>query len=126
MDFVNKQYRRSGVKKTVVFGSFYHFPDILYTACHSAQSIERYFERVSDGDRPNPDALLSSLQREEAATRRGRLKVFLGMSPGVGKTFEMLRAARRRKAEGGDVVGRDPGGGGDVAVVDKPRRVQVD
>ena len=33
------------------------------------------------------------------------------MSPGVGKTYEMLRAARRRKAEGGDVVvgrGRDP------------------
>jgi len=35
---------------------------------------------------------------------RGRLKVFLGMSPGVGKTYEMLRAARRRKAEGEDVV----------------------
>src|SRR5262249_28292916 len=35
---------------------------------------------------------------------RGRLKVFLGMSPGVGKTFEMLREARRRKAEGLDVV----------------------
>jgi two-component system sensor histidine kinase KdpD len=49
--------------------------------------------------RPDPDALL-------AATRpgRGRLKVFLGMSPGVGKTYEMLRAARRRKAEGGDVL----------------------
>jgi two-component system sensor histidine kinase KdpD len=49
--------------------------------------------------RPDPDALL-------AATRpgRGRLKVFLGMSPGVGKTYEMLRAARRRKAEGADVV----------------------
>jgi two-component system sensor histidine kinase KdpD len=49
--------------------------------------------------RPDPDALL-------AATHpgRGRLKVFLGMSPGVGKTYEMLRAARRRKAEGGDVV----------------------
>ena len=49
--------------------------------------------------RPDPDALL-------AATRagRGRLKVFLGMSPGVGKTYEMLRAARRRKAEGQDVV----------------------
>lgn len=30
--------------------------------------------------------------------------MFLGMSPGVGKTYEMLRAARRRKAEGGDVV----------------------
>ncbi|WP_370627343.1 DUF4118 domain-containing protein [Brevundimonas sp. PAMC22021] len=36
--------------------------------------------------------------------KRGRLKVFLGMSPGVGKTYEMLRAARRRRAEGGDVV----------------------
>ncbi|HMO43848.1 MAG TPA: sensor histidine kinase KdpD, partial [Phenylobacterium sp.] len=49
--------------------------------------------------RPDPDALL-------AATRagRGRLKVFLGRSPGVGKTYEMLRAARRRKAEGQDVV----------------------
>lgn len=49
--------------------------------------------------RPDPDALL-------AASRpgQGRLKVFLGMSPGVGKTYEMLRAARRRKAEGGDVV----------------------
>ena len=39
-----------------------------------------------------------------ASRKRGRLKVFLGMSPGVGKTYEMLRAARRRKAEGGDVV----------------------
>jgi two-component system sensor histidine kinase KdpD len=49
--------------------------------------------------RPDPDALLAATQ-----SGRGRLKVFLGMSPGVGKTFEMLRAARRRKAEGGDVV----------------------
>jgi two-component system sensor histidine kinase KdpD len=39
-----------------------------------------------------------------APRKRGRLKVFLGMSPGVGKTYEMLRAARRRKAEGDDVV----------------------
>lgn len=49
--------------------------------------------------RPDPDALLAATRRG-----RGRLKVFLGMSPGVGKTYEMLRAARRRKAEGGDVV----------------------
>jgi two-component system sensor histidine kinase KdpD len=44
--------------------------------------------------------------KPEAASRRkrGRLKVFLGMSPGVGKTYEMLRAARRFKAEGGEVV----------------------
>lgn len=50
--------------------------------------------------RPDPDALLAAV----AQPGRGRLKVFLGMSPGVGKTYEMLRAARRRKAEGGDVV----------------------
>jgi len=50
--------------------------------------------------RPDPDALLAATSRPG----RGRLKVFLGMSPGVGKTYEMLRAARRRKAEGGDVV----------------------
>ncbi len=57
-----------------------------------------------DGDRPNPDALLSSLQREEAAQQRGRLKVFLGMSPGVGKTYAMLEAARRELAAGRDLV----------------------
>jgi two-component system sensor histidine kinase KdpD len=50
--------------------------------------------------RPDPDALLAATARPG----RGRLKVFLGMSPGVGKTYERLRAARRRKAEGGDVV----------------------
>jgi two-component system sensor histidine kinase KdpD len=50
--------------------------------------------------RPDPDALLAAT----ANPGRGRLKVFLGMAPGVGKTYEMLRAARRRKAEGGDVV----------------------
>jgi two-component system sensor histidine kinase KdpD len=49
--------------------------------------------------RPDPDALLAA-----ARQGRGRLKVFLGMSPGVGKTFEMLKAARRRKAAGDDVV----------------------
>ncbi|RSB43769.1 MULTISPECIES: sensor histidine kinase KdpD [Brevundimonas] len=43
-------------------------------------------------------------QTPAAPRKRGRLKVFLGMSPGVGKTYEMLRAARRRKAEGEDVV----------------------
>ena len=50
--------------------------------------------------RPDPDALLAATARPG----RGRLKVFLGMAPGVGKTYEMLRAARKRKAEGGDVV----------------------
>ncbi|ASD25439.1 sensor histidine kinase [Brevundimonas diminuta] len=48
--------------------------------------------------------IFSTDQAPAAPRKRGRLKVFLGMSPGVGKTYEMLRAARRRKAEGEDVV----------------------
>jgi two-component system sensor histidine kinase KdpD len=59
---------------------------------------------VSDHSRPNPDALLASLQREEAARRRGRLKVFLGMCPGVGKTFAMLEAGQRELRAGRRVV----------------------
>lgn len=50
--------------------------------------------------RPDPDALLATAGR----SGRGRLKVFLGMAPGVGKTFEMLSAAARFKAGGGDVL----------------------
>jgi two-component system sensor histidine kinase KdpD len=59
---------------------------------------------VTELGRPNPDALLSSLQREETAKKRGKLKVFLGMCPGVGKTYAMLEAARRELAAGRDVV----------------------
>src|SRR5438477_11416006 len=54
--------------------------------------------------RPNPDALLAALQRDESKQRRGRLKVFVGMCPGVGKTYAMLEAARREHAAGRDVV----------------------
>ena len=54
--------------------------------------------------RPDPDALLASLKQEEARARRGRLKVFLGMCPGVGKTYAMLRAAQQERAGGVDVV----------------------
>jgi two-component system sensor histidine kinase KdpD len=50
--------------------------------------------------RPDPDALLAEAKK----AGRGRLKVFLGMAPGVGKTYEMLAQAARRKAEGRDVV----------------------
>ena len=50
--------------------------------------------------RPDPDALLAEARK----AGRGRLKVFLGMSPGVGKTYEMLSQAARRQAEGRDVV----------------------
>ena len=54
--------------------------------------------------RPDPDDLLRRVQDEESRARRGRLKVFLGAAPGVGKTFTMLEAARAQRAEGLDVV----------------------
>ncbi len=59
---------------------------------------------MADEIRPNPDALLNSIQREEAARKRGRLKVFLGMCPGVGKTFAMLEAALREFSAKRDVI----------------------
>src|SRR5271156_4642417 len=51
-------------------------------------------------NRPDPDALLAEAKRQG----RGRLRVYLGMAPGVGKTYEMLTAGKRRKSEGLDVV----------------------
>lgn len=57
-----------------------------------------------ESDRSNPDALLAAIQSESAQKRRGRLKVFLGMCPGVGKTYAMLEAAQRELKSGRDVV----------------------
>ena len=59
---------------------------------------------MSPDERPNPDALLAQLQRDEMAGKAGRLFIFLGMCPGVGKTYAMLQTARQRKAEGVDVL----------------------
>ncbi|WP_428533779.1 ATP-binding protein [Rhodopila sp.] len=55
----------------------------------------------ANGDRrPSPEALL----REAEKSQRGRLKIFLGAAPGVGKTYEMLSAAQRRRRDNADVV----------------------
>jgi two-component system sensor histidine kinase KdpD len=54
--------------------------------------------------KPDPDALLAALTRDDARSRRGRLKVFLGMCPGVGKTYAMLRAAQEARADKTDVL----------------------
>jgi len=59
---------------------------------------------MTEPSRPNPDALLAEIQREEQSAKRGQLKIFFGMSPGVGKTYAMLEAARVQKAEGVDVM----------------------
>ncbi|HLZ66448.1 MAG TPA: sensor histidine kinase KdpD [Aliidongia sp.] len=50
--------------------------------------------------RPDPEALLAAAAKEG----RGRLKIFLGAAPGVGKTYEMLKTAQKRRQEGIDVV----------------------
>lgn len=52
--------------------------------------------------RPDPDKLLKRVQAEESA--KGKLKLFFGANPGVGKTYAMLEAARQRQKEGVDVV----------------------
>ncbi len=57
-------------------------------------------ERRDVDARPSPDALLENAEREA----RGRLKIFLGAAPGVGKTYEMLVSGRARKSEGIDVI----------------------
>ena len=54
--------------------------------------------------RPNPDALLASLQQEAARAKRGRLKIFFGMCPGVGKTYAMLEAAHQELHDGQQIV----------------------
>lgn len=52
--------------------------------------------------RPSPDALLAAARREEK--RVGKLKIFVGAAPGVGKTYEMLQQARARLKDGYDVI----------------------
>src|SRR5476649_2827929 len=69
---------------------------------------------MTDTDhRPSPDALL----KEAGQAGRGRLKIFLGAAPGVGKTYEMLVEARRRKLDGVDAV---------IGVVETHGRVETD
>jgi len=53
--------------------------------------------------RPDPDVLLARVQSEERTKNRGKLKILLGYIAGVGKTYEMLRAAHLRRSEGIDV-----------------------
>src|SRR5512145_1343712 len=54
--------------------------------------------------RPDPDALLRRIQAEGDRAGRGRLEIWLGFAPGVGKTFAMLENARELHSAGGDVV----------------------
>ena len=55
-----------------------------------------------DPARPSPEALLEAAKREES--RVGKLRIFVGAAPGVGKTYAMLETARARERDGYDIV----------------------
>src|SRR5437868_5288521 len=65
--------------------------------------------------RPSPDALLEAARRESGQT--GRLKIFVGAAPGVGKTYDMLLSAHAKAKAGADVV---------VGVVETPGRAETE
>lgn len=70
-------------------------------------------ERPDPDHRPSPEALL----RQAGQESRGRLKVFLGAAPGVGKTYAMLQTAQAKHCEGVDVV---------VGVVETHGRIETE
>src|SRR6201993_68217 len=59
-------------------------------------------EHRDSDQRPSPEALLEAARRAES--RVGKLRIFVGAAPGVGKTYEMLTQAQARKRDGYDVV----------------------
>jgi two-component system, OmpR family, sensor histidine kinase KdpD len=58
----------------------------------------------NDLARPDPDALLDFLKKEEEKEKKGKLKIFLGMCAGVGKTYDMLKDAQAALSKGIDLV----------------------
>jgi two-component system sensor histidine kinase KdpD len=70
-------------------------------------------DRSASEGRPSPDALLKQAQQDT----RGRLKIFLGAAPGVGKTYEMLVQGRQRRLDGVNTV---------IAVVETHGRVETE
>ncbi|MDQ2994181.1 MAG: DUF4118 domain-containing protein [Pseudomonadota bacterium] len=67
--------------------------------------------------RPNPDELLQRIQEEKRLETRGKLKIYFGAAPGVGKTYNMLHDALQEQADGLDVV---------VGVVESHNRKEID
>lgn len=68
-------------------------------------------------ERPNPEKLLKRAQEEERQAQRGRLKIYLGAAPGVGKTHTMLQDAIEKHEQGLDVV---------VGVAETHGRVEIE
>ena len=59
--------------------------------------------RIEDG-RPSAEEMLDRVRREAGAGARGRHRIYLGIAPGVGKTFTALEELHRRKQRGTDAV----------------------
>ncbi|MGK5090774.1 sensor histidine kinase KdpD [Deltaproteobacteria bacterium TL4] len=72
---------------------------------------------AEEENRPDPDLLLAALKKEEVRQHRGKLKIFFGMSAGVGKTYTMLQDAQEKQKEGMDVL---------VGVVETHNRVETE
>ncbi|KTD01024.1 DUF4118 domain-containing protein [Fluoribacter gormanii] len=67
--------------------------------------------------RPDPNALLQQVIEEEQQKQRGKLKIYLGAAPGVGKTYSMLHEAMGEQAKGLDVV---------VGIVESHGRIEIE
>ncbi|HEY5628153.1 MAG TPA: hypothetical protein VIR16_01455, partial [Candidatus Limnocylindrales bacterium] len=83
-----------------------HDPTVRDPATPDPATQEPYFrdpERDAFDVRPSADELLARLHAE-GQSGRGRLRVYLGMAPGVGKTFRMLEEGHRRVDRGTDLV----------------------
>src|SRR5690242_4927860 len=72
---------------------------------------------MNNNDRPNPEIILEAVKLEEAQRNKGRLKIFLGMAAGVGKTFAMLEEAQVLRRDGVNVV---------AAIVDTHGRAETE
>lgn len=67
--------------------------------------------------RPNPETLLKQVQAEEQQAKTGKLKIYLGAAPGVGKTYTMLKDALAKRAQGLDVL---------VGIVESHGRIEIE
>lgn len=59
---------------------------------------------MEESSRPNPDELLAQIKKDEQKEKKGKLKIYLGMCAGVGKTFAMLQDASKASGRGTDVL----------------------
>lgn len=67
--------------------------------------------------RPDPNALLQRVIEEEQLKHRGKLKIYLGAAPGVGKTHSMLSEALQEQAKGLDII---------IGIVESHGRIEIE